>query len=61
MGMLSVISSMSKLTLVWKYGNREGIGAVMWPSSCGVQVAGENVNLVDGVDTSKKSVEVICD
>ena len=33
----------------------------MWPSSCGVQVAGENMNLVDGVDMSKKSVEVLCD
>ena len=33
----------------------------MWPSSCGVQVAGEKVNLEDGVDMYKKSVEVLCD
>ena len=38
-----------------------GTGGVTEFVSCGVQVAGENVNREEGVDTDEKSVEVSYD
>ena len=46
-----VISDISMLSSWWGRMTVGGIGEVCW-FSCGVQVAGENVNWVDGVDNS---------
>jgi hypothetical protein len=62
MGTVSVISllSSSRLALGFMIGVCR-IGGVTDSISCGVQMAGENVNLEDGVDSEERSAEVSCD
>ena len=59
-GAVSVMSLSLRLTVSSTDDVWYGICGVIEPVTCGVQVAGENVNLEDGVDTEEKSVE-FCD